>query len=158
MPAHRPAISCFAPGHNLPRILIAEDDALLRRFLIQGLSAAGFAVVAAADGDEALRRFDAEGPFDALLLDEEMPLVTGRDVLRRLRSQGEGLPALMFSGNLTMSQKEQAALGVEAVVRKPCGLASLVETLCHALAGAADRTHPGACAWPIPERERGHSV
>ena len=114
MALHRTAATCFSPGHSLPRVLIAEDDELLRRFLIQGLGAAGFAVVAAADGDEALRRFDADGPFDALVLDEEMPVATGRDVLRRLRSRGEGLPALMFSGQLTLDESERVALGIEA--------------------------------------------
>ena len=145
MTARRATLSCYAPESSLPRVLVAEDDDLLRRFLVQGLGAAGFAVVAAADGSEALRVFDEEGPFDALLLDEEMPVTTGRDVLRRLRSLGEDLPALMFSGNLAMTESEQRTLGVEAVIRKPCGLASLVETLCHALAVhvAVDSRHAG---------------
>jgi CheY-like chemotaxis protein len=134
MTARRATPSCYAPESSLPRVLVAEDDDLLRRFLVQGLGAAGFAVVEAADGSEALRLFDEQGPFDALLLDEEMPFSTGRDVLRRIRSQGEDLPALMFSGTLSMTESEQMALGVGAVVRKPCGLADLVETLCHALA------------------------
>jgi len=138
MPAFQTASGCYSPGHQLPRVLVAEDDELLRRFLIQGLGAAGFAVTAAADGAEALRRFEAEGPFDALLLDEDMPVATGRDVIRRLRARGEHLPALMFSGNLVMSREEQAALHIDAVVRKPCGLPGLVESLCHALAVHAE--------------------
>jgi two-component system KDP operon response regulator KdpE len=127
---------CAADG--LPRLLIAEDDPQLRGFLATELAAAGFAVVAAADGAEALRLYQTQGPFDALLLDEEMPHVTGREILRRLRSRRDFLPALLFSGSLALTDKEQAELRVGPVVRKPCGLVALVEALCHTLAHAPD--------------------
>jgi CheY-like chemotaxis protein len=125
-----------------PRLLVAEDDDQLRSFLAAGLHAAGFAVVAAADGAEALRLYETAGPFDALLLDDDMPRATGREVLRRLRSRGDLLPALLFSGELTLSESEQAALHVGPVVRKPCGLVALVEELCRVLACAAAGVAP----------------
>jgi CheY-like chemotaxis protein len=129
--------SCFTVEAPSPRILVADDDDLLRRFLLTGLRAAGFDVVAAVDGSEALGLFRDRGPFDVLLLDEEMPKLSGRAVLRHLRSEGETLPAVLFSGSLTLTDAEQEALGVRAVVRKPCGLAELVEALCQALAARA---------------------
>jgi two-component system KDP operon response regulator KdpE len=136
----RRAVAASAPcaADGLPRLLIAEDDPQLRGFLAAELAAAGFAVVAAADGADALRLYQTQGPFDALLLDEEMPQVTGREILRRLRSRGDFLPALLFSGSLTLTEKEQAELRVGPVVRKPCGLVALVEALCHTLAHACD--------------------
>jgi CheY-like chemotaxis protein len=134
---HHAPPSCFASEAPSPRILVADDDDLLRRFLLTGLRAAGFDVVAAADGSEALDLFHQWGPFDLVLLDEEMPRLSGREVLRRLRSEGETLPALLFSGSLALSDAEQALLGVGPVVQKPCGLEALVEALCEALASDA---------------------
>ncbi len=124
-------------GGASPRLLVAEDDDLLRRFLLNGLRVAGFAVVAAADGAEALRLYASQGPFDALLLDDEMPEASGRDVLRTLRSHGDHLPALLFSGSLSLTDEEQAALEVGPVIRKPCGLSALIEALHGALVRAS---------------------
>jgi two-component system OmpR family response regulator len=129
--------SCFTVGAPRPRVLVADDDDLLRRFLVTGLRAAGFDVVAAADGSEALGLFRGQGPFDVLLLDEEMPQASGRAVLKKLRSEGETLPVVLFSGSLTLTDAEQHALNVGPVVHKPCGLAGLVEALCQALAAGA---------------------
>lgn len=129
--------SCFTAGAPRPRVLVADDDDLLRSFLVTGLRAAGFDVVAAANGSEALGLFRGQGPFDLLLLDEEMPQASGRAVLRKLRAEGETQPAVLFSGSLTLTDAEQHALGVGPVVHKPCGLAALVEALCQALAAGA---------------------
>jgi CheY-like chemotaxis protein len=139
--------SCFSTGAPNPRVLVADDDDLLRRFLVTGLRAAGFDVVAAADGSEALGLFHEQGPFDLVLLDEEMPKRSGCSVLRNLRSEGETMPALLFSGSLTLTALEQEALGVGPVVQKPCGLTVLVEALCQALASQARVQHATAqCA------------
>jgi DNA-binding response OmpR family regulator len=143
--------SFFAPDADPPRLLVAEDDIMLLRFLEQGLSAAGFEVVGAADGQEALDAITQRGPFDALLLDEEMPRYTGRDILRRLRGVGNGVPAVIFSGSLSLSESEQAALGVGPVIRKPCSLAGLVEVLCETLAHqAGSSVASGRVAVPSP--------
>jgi CheY-like chemotaxis protein len=138
---------CFSAEGPNPRILVADDDDFLRRFLLTGLRAAGFDVVAVADGSEALGLLREQGPFDVLLLDEDMPGLSGRAVLKTLRAQHETLPAVLFSGNLTLSHAEQAALGVSAVVHKPCGLALLVEALCQALTSRTPAPHATArCA------------
>jgi CheY-like chemotaxis protein len=140
----RIALSVFSMEAPSPRILVADDDDLLRRYLLTGLRAAGFDVVVAADGNEALGLYRQLGPFDLLLLDEEMPNLSGRDVLRILRAQGDGLPAVLFSGELALSAAEQDALGIGPVVHKPCGLSALVEALCEAL--ASRRLHRAAAA------------
>jgi CheY-like chemotaxis protein len=107
------------------RILVAEDEAPLREILAEGLRDEGFEVVTAADGVDALDRFRAQGPFDVLLLDEEMPRLTGRRVLSRLRADGEQVAAVLFSGNLDLDEDEQARLGVGPALRKPVSLAEL---------------------------------
>jgi CheY-like chemotaxis protein len=113
-------------------VLVAEDDALLREILCDGLADEGFAVEAAADGEDALMRFRANGPFDVLLLDEEMPGMTGRAFLAQIRSEGHRVPALIISGNLHLDAGECVALGIGPVLRKPISL----EDLAIALRGA----------------------
>jgi CheY-like chemotaxis protein len=114
---------------TLTRILLAEDDALLREILQEGLEAEGFEVVAAGDGEAALEVYLAAGPFDALLLDEEMPRLTGRGLLARVRGAGDPIPALLVSGNLELSAEECRSLGIPPVVRKPVGIDELSREL-----------------------------
>jgi len=118
----------------MTRVLLAEDEALLREILVEGLIDEGFEVEAAADGMEALLIFRAKGPFDALLLDEEMPGLTGRMLLRLLRGEGNWVAAVLFSGNLVLEPDEQAELGVGPVLRKPVSLRELCAALREAIA------------------------
>lgn len=68
------------------RVLLVEDDRFLRRAGEAALRQRGFTVTVAMDGEEALRKVQAEVP-DLILLDLLMPKVTGIEVLRALRSQ-----------------------------------------------------------------------
>jgi CheY-like chemotaxis protein len=111
------------------RVLVAEDDALLREILCDGLADEGFVVEAAEDGEEALKRFHAGGPFDVLLFDEEMPGLTGRALLSRIRAEGHRVPALIISGNLHLDAEECAALGIGPVLRKPISFADIAVAL-----------------------------
>ena len=116
-----------------PRILVAEDEAPLLEILLEGLADEGFEVVGAEDGQQALELLRTAGPFDLLLLDEEMPRLTGRKVLARLREQGESVPAVLFSGNLELSAEEQERLGVGPPLRKPLSFDELSRAIREAL-------------------------
>jgi DNA-binding response OmpR family regulator len=115
---------------------VAEDDSILREILDDGLRAEGFDVVVAKDGAEALHSYLTFGPFDALLLDEEMPQLTGRQLLLRLREKGDRVPALLISGNLELDEAERTALQVGPVLRKPIPLRELAQALRAAIARA----------------------
>ena len=115
------------------RILVAEDEAHLREILAEALREEGFEVVTAPDGAEALKLYRAAGPFDVLLLDEEMPRLTGRRLLARLRAQGEDVAAVIFSGNLELTAEEQARLGVGPALRKPVSLDELARAIRRAI-------------------------
>jgi CheY-like chemotaxis protein len=119
-----------------PRVLVAEDDAMLREILEVGLSDEGFEVVAAPDGAAALDLYRHSGPYDLLLLDEEMPKLTGRQLLWKLRDSGERVAALLVSGNLVLSDDERAALGVGPVLRKPVSITDLSEAIRVAIVAA----------------------
>ena len=111
------------------RILLAEDDPVLRDILCESLCEEGFRVSVARDGAHALELYQQGGPYDLLLVDEEMPHLTGREVLRRIRADGDRVPAILISGNLHLDDDECAALGVGPVLRKPISLSDLSEVV-----------------------------
>ncbi len=118
-------------------MLVAEDDAPLRQLMAIWLGSNGFDVVTAADGAEALSLFRECGPFGALVLDNEMPQVSGRELLSELRESRHSTPALIVSGNLQLTEQEQARLAVGPVLRKPFKLRELVDAI-HAAMGVDD--------------------
>jgi DNA-binding response OmpR family regulator len=79
------------------KLLLVDDDPELRRILSFGLRREGYTVVAAADGEEALRRWEAERP-DLVLLDLRLPLRDGLEVCRRIR-QVSDVPVIVVTGS-----------------------------------------------------------
>jgi CheY-like chemotaxis protein len=118
------------------RVLLAEDDASVRHLLVDALTAEGFDVQAAANGAEALDLFHRAGPWDVVLSDEEMPRLTGRQLLSRLRGEGAIVPALILSGSLRLSAAERVALGVGSVLAKPFRIREVLDALREAAAAA----------------------
>lgn len=88
-------------GGNSPKlkILLAEDDASMRRFLEVALHRAGYAVVSAEDGLAAMTAALGE-TFDAIVADAVMPNLTGHDLCRILRQNPnyETVPLVILSG------------------------------------------------------------
>ena len=82
------------------RILLIEDNRFLRRACEIGLSARGFAVTSAVDGEDGLRRARAEHP-DLILLDLMMPKMSGLEALRALKQGAEtrDIPVLVVSNS-----------------------------------------------------------
>ncbi|HEY0955191.1 MAG TPA: response regulator transcription factor [Roseateles sp.] len=78
------------------RVLLVEDEAVLRGQLRQMLAQAGYAVDEAADGQAALH-LGATEPYDAVVLDLGLPLLDGLTVLQRWRSQGRTMPVLILT-------------------------------------------------------------
>ena len=89
-------------------ILVVEDEPTLRETLAEALEADGYEVVQAADGREALARFD-EQIFDLVVLDVMLPRMDGLEVCRRLRSQSS-VPIIMLTAK---SEEIDKVLGLE---------------------------------------------
>lgn len=81
------------------KILLAEDDAAMRRFLEVTLRRAGFEVVSAVDGLAAMK-IALTGQFDAVVADALMPNLTGHDLCRILRQNPnfKHVPLIILSG------------------------------------------------------------
>ncbi|MDQ2746263.1 MAG: response regulator [Acidobacteriota bacterium] len=83
-----------------PKILLAEDDGAMRRFLEITLQNAGYAVVSANDGLAAMQIALSEEIFDAVVTDALMPNLSGHDLCRILRGSEKfrRVPLIILSG------------------------------------------------------------
>ncbi len=108
------------------KILIAEDDAHTRAALVEILAAEGFEALAAGDGGEALRMFEAEHP-ELLCLDVMMPGVSGYDVCRQVRQVDPDIGIVFITAK---SGEVDAVLGLELgaddFISKPFGRREVV--------------------------------
>ena len=82
-----------------PAILLVEDEAALRRMLVISLTRAGFDVIEAAGGNEALEQFAAHASRIRLLVtDVKMPDIRGPELATRIKEQAPRLPVLFITG------------------------------------------------------------
>lgn len=120
----------------MPRILIAEDDAAVRRFVARALSHRGHEVTAVEDGLAALEALEETG-FDLLLTDIMMPGMDGIALALKVSRDQPGMPILMMSG---FSAERQKAHNLEElihrVVPKPFTLAEICQVVDETLAEA----------------------
>lgn len=92
------------------RILVADDDAALRRLLEAALIHFGHAVVSCADGAAALRKSETE-TFDLFLLDFRLGTPDGVEVLAALRARGLTTPVIVMSSHFP----DDVAAGIRQV-------------------------------------------
>ena len=120
------------------RILVVDDEPQILRFLKPSLTAAGYDVISAANGKEALAAAATRSP-DAILLDLGLPDMDGKDVIRELRTWAK-TPILVLSARDRESEKIAALdLGADDYVNKPFGIGELTARLRAALRHAAQR-------------------
>lgn len=113
------------------RVLIVDDEPDLRLLVRLGLTRAGYDVIEADNGQEALDLLEHERP-DAVLLDLRMPLVDGWEVLERLRSEGvlDNLKVIAVSAHASTGSMSRALeLGAVAYLKKPFRVQDLRQVL-----------------------------
>lgn len=121
------------------RILVADDDAGVRTFICDCLRAAGYEIIEAADGAEALRSLTRQAP-DLLIVDFAMPGLNGVDVVRQARRKVPDLPIILATGYADTKAVE-AVMGVGRVLRKPFKVDDLEAAVALAL---CDTGHAGS--------------
>jgi DNA-binding response OmpR family regulator len=130
-----------------PRILLVEDDEVIREATRMALERYGFPVDTAADGLEALELFRVRRP-DLLLLDVMLPLLDGVGLCRRIREESQ-LPILMMSARTDpVDVVSGLEAGADDYVTKPFEIAVLVARIRTVLR----RTGPQTAAVPEPPR------
>jgi len=116
------ALDCAPNG----RILVVDDNAHALRAMSELLEFEGFSVLTAKNGLDALNKMRTTGHISLVLLDLWMPVMDGREVLRRKRSDAEiaGIPVVVLSAVPPVSLD-----GARAVLKKPVDIKPLVSAV-----------------------------
>jgi two-component system cell cycle sensor histidine kinase/response regulator CckA len=121
------------------RILVVDDEDLVRKFVNRVLRQAQYETMVACDGAEAMEVASKHGPFDLLVTDVMMPKMTGNELARRLRGSDPGLKVLYLTGFSDHLFKEKVTLWQdEAYLDKPCSVKGLLEAVSLLLTGKFD--------------------
>ena len=125
-----------ATAKTRPTVLLAEDDRSLRRYLEVMLQRAGYNVIAAADGLEALK-VALSSDVDAVVTDAVMPHLSGYELCRFLRGQPklESLPVVLLSG-MDRSVDLESVGRADAYLSKPVRPEELTNCLARLLVQA----------------------
>ncbi len=110
------------------RILLVDDEPLVRLVVRDLLVTHGYEVHEAADGEEGVRKY-LDGGYDLLLVDYHLPALTGPEVLSRIRAEAPGCKAILLSG----SGERLAAVPDTQFLFKPFENAELLHLVRNAL-------------------------
>ncbi|WP_413174774.1 winged helix-turn-helix domain-containing protein [Anabaena azotica] len=121
------------------RILVVEDEELIREMLVVALEGEGYEIITAVDGRtavEVLKNCESnsgESPFDLVVLDLMLPQINGLDICRLLRHQGNAVPILMLSAKGSETDRVLGLeVGADDYLTKPFSMRELVAR-CRAL-------------------------
>jgi DNA-binding response OmpR family regulator len=108
------------------RVLVVEDEVQLAEAVARGLRREGFAVDVAFDGDDGYRKA-ALTRYDVIVLDRDLPGISGDDICRRLSEEGVLTRVMMLTASGTVEDKVAGlALGADDYLAKPFAFAELV--------------------------------
>jgi DNA-binding response OmpR family regulator len=125
-------------------ILIVDDEPNVRLVFRTALEASGYSVTTAADGEQALLWLK-DSPVDVVLLDLQMPGLSGMDVLERLREEGHNVPVVIITAHGNVPNAVQAMkLGAIDFLTKPISPEILRSVVAEVLARHAAPAEPPA--------------
>jgi DNA-binding NtrC family response regulator len=140
------------------RILIVDDEKLVRWALTQKCTEYGYQSVEAESGEEALRSLQGES-VDAVLLDVHLPDMSGLEVLEKLKQAGETRSIIMMTADPQLDDVKAALrMGAYDFVSKPINFEELGVTLQNALEAGALRTEVESLRGEVRRRAGYHEV
>lgn len=113
----------------MKKILLAEDEEILRMLIVDTLEDEDFQVDEAGDGQEALT-FLEQQQYELLIIDYMMPIYSGVEVIAKVRQGGtnKNVPILMLSAKSQLTEQEKAmAAGADYFMAKPFSPYDLLE-------------------------------
>jgi len=119
---------------NIKKVLIADDSALARTFIIRCLEMVGLddaTFLKAKNGREALEMTRAN-PLDLIITDINMPEMDGRDLLKRIKSSPRlnEIPVIVVTSSFSLAKEEEyRKLGAFSILKKPISLPDLSGTI-----------------------------
>ncbi|KPF50150.1 hypothetical protein IP87_10645 [beta proteobacterium AAP121] len=134
---------------GLPRVLLVDDDASVRRLVALALDGLPLELLSCADGAAALALLQT-GPVQVLVTDLMMPGVSGLELLQRLAREPalrQGAELVAFSAGIDAATRQQLqSLGVHRMLSKPVSLKALEDVVMEAVTNSAARMAPAAQA------------
>ena len=137
---------------TLKKILVVDDDPVIGKSFDRVLSGKGYAVITAANGEEALGKLRSEA-YDLVFTDIKMPGISGIEVAERVKASQPWLPVVIVTGYGSGDNEARAtAAGVAGFLRKPLSPDMIEGTTERALAATAAAPAEAAAA-PAPAAE-----
>lgn len=122
---------------DVATILLAEDQADLRKLIRLVLETAGHTVIETCDAQSALRAIGGATEIDLFLTDFRMPDMTGTDAIVEAQRVRPGLPCLIVTGDDEVHRASSLSLFDVGVVRKPFAVRTLLEAVSKALSSTS---------------------
>lgn len=132
-PVHAPAAEPHHSAIRKPRVLVAEDHLANQKLAELLLKRHGYDPVVVSNGHEALEAL-SNGDFDAVLMDEQMPGMSGMEATAVIRERekisGEHMPVIAVTANAMVGDREKyLRAGMDAYISKPIRIRELIEVL-----------------------------
>ena len=139
---HHPATSTTANGKPRARLLVVDDEQLIRELYARVLSMEGYEVETAEDGIEGLEWL-AKERFDVVVMNRQMPRLDGATMVAALRTAGSRIPVVMISGSLAFRPLPVRVAGeLSATLMKPARHDEVIAAVAEALRPASSRRVP----------------
>lgn len=111
----------------MKKILVCEDEAAIREFVVLNLQKAGFEVCEAETGEDAVELFEKQWDFDVALLDLMLPGIDGIEVCKRLRLKSDRIGIIMLTARTQEADKINGlSSGADDYMTKPFSPSELV--------------------------------
>jgi two-component system OmpR family response regulator len=130
-----PAAVPLRPLNPSPRILVLDDDEDIREICVEALAHNGYQVDAAADGEAGWEALQAR-QYDLLITDNEMPRLSGLDLVKKVFASGMSIEVIFASGSLSPRELQLSSpLPIAAALPKPFSPKELVQAVQRVLCG-----------------------
>ncbi|MFH1227709.1 MAG: response regulator [Planctomycetota bacterium] len=115
------------------KILIVDDEVMMREMLYNLFSKKGYQVIAAPNGEEAVKQAKESRP-DLIVLDLQMPKMNGLEVLKQVREFDKDVEVIILTGmEVDELDKRAGQLGVSGILRKGVGVELFLKSITYAL-------------------------
>jgi CheY-like chemotaxis protein len=132
------------------KVLVVDDDPVVGESFNRVLSRKGYAVITAANGDEALEKMQAER-YDLVFTDLRMPGMDGLEVAEQVKARQPWTPVVIVTGYGSKPSEDRArALGVSEFLNKPLSPEMIEDSAAKALASTPVAAPPPAAATSTP--------
>ena len=146
---------CSTNEKRVPRVLIADDDPVIRHWLTSILQSEGYEVVSMSDGRDAYRLLQSDADFNGAVFDLSMPFLEGPDLIRFMRTERRlmRIPVMMITAEQNIAQVAKGlAAGATILLPKPFTRQRLQQTLRMML--GRERAAPVLKATSLPSATR----